>query len=53
MDRLQEDALSALVNLGYKPAEVKDTLTRIARYSPAALSLQAIIREALKELAKG
>lgn len=52
-DRLQDDALSALVNLGYKPAEVKDALKRAARASATALSLQAMIREALKDLAKG
>lgn len=53
MDRLQEDALSALVNLGYRSAEVKDALTRIVRRSPTPLSLQTMIREALKDLAKG
>jgi Holliday junction DNA helicase RuvA len=53
MDRLHEDALSALVNLGYKPAEVKDALKRVSRASATALSLQAMIREALKDLAKG
>jgi len=53
VDRLHEDALSALVNLGYKPVEVKDALKRVSRASATALSLQAMIREALKDLAKG
>lgn len=52
-DRLQDDALSALVNLGYKPADVKDALKRVSRASVTALSLQAMIREVLKDLAKG
>jgi len=53
VDRLHEDALSALVNLGYKPVEVTDALKRVSRASATALSLQAMIREALKDLAKG
>jgi Holliday junction DNA helicase RuvA len=53
VDHLHEDALSALVNLGYKPMEVKDALKRVSRASATALSLQAMIREALKDLAKG
>jgi Holliday junction DNA helicase RuvA len=53
VDHLHEDALSALVNLGYKPAEVKEALKRVSRASSTALSLQAMIREALKDLAKG
>lgn len=52
-DRLHEDALSALVNLGYKPAEVKESLKRVSPAGAAPLSLQAMIREALKDLAKG
>src|SRR6185436_920387 len=51
-DRLHDDALSALVNLGYKPAEVKETLKRLGG-SSTERSLQELIREVLKELANG
>jgi Holliday junction DNA helicase RuvA len=52
MSRVDEDALSALVNLGYKTAEVKDVLKRVAQGRPEALPLKDLIREALKDLAK-
>ncbi|WP_447975332.1 Holliday junction branch migration protein RuvA [Nitrospira sp. Kam-Ns4a] len=51
--RLQEDALSALVNLGYKPAEVKAAIKRVLDVPGAALSLKELIRDVLKALAKG
>ncbi|MEW6542834.1 MAG: Holliday junction branch migration protein RuvA [Nitrospirota bacterium] len=50
-NQLQDDALSALVNLGYKQAEVKTILKRLA--PQPSLSLKDLIRDALKELAKG
>lgn len=50
---IQEDALSALVNLGYRPAEVKEVLKRVGRESQPSPALKDMIREALKELAKG
>lgn len=50
---LYEDALSALVNLGYRLPDVKDTLKRIERSGTAAQGLKDVIREALKDLAKG
>jgi holliday junction DNA helicase RuvA len=49
---LQDDALSALVNLGYRAGDAKDVLTRITRTSPSPIPLKDLIREALKELAK-
>ena len=52
-DQLQEDALSALVNLGYRPAEVKEALKRLVRDGSGPPSLKEIIREALKDLARG
>jgi Holliday junction DNA helicase RuvA len=52
-DQKHDDALSALVNLGYKPAEVKAVLTRVAQARPDPLPLKELIREALKDLAKG
>jgi Holliday junction DNA helicase RuvA len=50
---LYEDALSALVNLGYRLQDVKDTLKRIERAGTAEQGLKDVIREALKDLAKG
>lgn len=50
LDRLQEDALSALVNLGYREAEVKQAFKHLPAGSPR--TLQDLIRHALKELAK-
>jgi len=52
-DRLYGDALSALVNLGYRAPEVKDTLKKIAKAGTTAPELKDVIREALKDLAKG
>jgi Holliday junction DNA helicase RuvA len=51
--QLEEDALSALVNLGYRPAEVKEALKHVVRDGQEVPSLKDMIREALKELAKG
>ncbi|HEX2055194.1 MAG TPA: Holliday junction branch migration protein RuvA [Nitrospiraceae bacterium] len=51
-DRLHDDALSALVNLGYRQADVKEVVKRILRGPPSPSSLQDLIREALKELAR-
>lgn len=48
-----DDAISALVNLGYKPAEVKDVIKRLQRPDRTRVSLELLIRDALKELAKG
>jgi holliday junction DNA helicase RuvA len=50
---LYEDALSALVNLGYRVPDVKDTLKKIETSGAAAQELKDVIREALKDLAKG
>jgi holliday junction DNA helicase RuvA len=52
LSRLDEDALSALVNLGYKAVEVKDVLKRVTQARPDPLPLKDLIREALKDLAK-
>ena len=53
-DRLQEDALSALVNLGYRAADARDALKRIVRdRSGQPPALPELIREALKDLARG
>lgn len=51
-DQILEDAVSALVNLGYRTREVKDTITKIGRDHPSPLPLDDLIREALKLLSK-
>ena len=51
--RLQDDALSALVNLGYKSTDVKEAVTRAAQARPDPMPLTELIREALKVLARG
>ena len=51
-NRAMDDALSALVNLGYKAADVKDVLKHVLAGRNGETSLQELIRAALKELAK-
>lgn len=51
--RLQDDALSALVNLGYKAADVKEAIKRAAQVRPEPIPLTELIREVLKDLARG
>ncbi len=48
----QDDALSALVNLGYRHKEVKDAIDRLRRTSSASMPLDELIREGLKLLSK-
>ncbi len=48
----QHDAISALVNLGYRPREVKQTIDNVSRTSPPPTSLDELIREGLKILSK-
>jgi len=48
-----DDALSALVNLGYRPQDVKDALKRISKSVESQAGLKELIREGLKELARG
>ena len=50
---LYEDALSALVNLGYRQPDVKEALKRVEKSGAMAQGLEGVIREALKDLAKG
>lgn len=51
--RLHDDALSALVNLGYRAQEAKDVIKRITQSQPSPMPLKDLIRETLKELARG
>jgi len=50
-DRTQNDAASALVNLGYRSREVNEAIARTVRAQSIALSLDDLIRETLKILA--
>ncbi|MBS0169315.1 MAG: Holliday junction branch migration protein RuvA [Nitrospira sp.] len=50
---LYDDALSALVNLGYRQPDVKEALKRVEKSGAMAQGLEQVIREALKDLAKG
>ncbi|MCY4613562.1 MAG: Holliday junction branch migration protein RuvA [Nitrospira sp.] len=52
-DAPREDALSALVNLGYRHRDVKNALDQVSRTNPAPTSLDELIREGLKLLSKG
>jgi Holliday junction DNA helicase RuvA len=51
--RLHDDALSALVNLGYRAQEAKDIIKRITQSQSSPMLLKDLIRETLKELARG
>lgn len=51
--QVHHDALSALVNLGYRAQEAKDIIKRITQSQPTPITLTDLIRETLKELARG
>ena len=53
LDGHYEDALSALVNLGYRPQDAKEALKRVSKPATGSLALKELIREGLKELARG
>jgi Holliday junction DNA helicase RuvA len=48
-----EDALSALVNLGYRAQDAKEALQRVTKAATGSLALKELIRKGLKELARG
>ena len=52
VDAPMDDALSALVNLGYRHRDVKHALDQVSRMNPAPTSLDELIREGLKLLSK-
>lgn len=49
---LESDALSALVNLGYRRPEAQGALARVLERLGGAATLDAAIRDSLKELAR-
>ncbi|TFG61243.1 MAG: hypothetical protein E4H32_07595 [Nitrospirales bacterium] len=50
---LQEEAASALINLGYRAPEVKKAITLAVTKLDETYELEDLIRTTLKELAKG
>jgi len=52
-DAAFDDALSALTNLGYRAQDAKEALKRVRKPQGEPLSLQDLIRETLKDLARG
>lgn len=52
IDGPREDALSALVNLGYRHRDVNNALDQVNRMPPTPTSLDELIREGLKILSK-
>ena len=52
-DATFDDALSALVNLGYRPQDAKDALKQVKKSNADSIVLKDMIRESLKELARG
>jgi Holliday junction DNA helicase RuvA len=48
MDTLRDDALSALVNLGYKKSTAKTILDRVFDDSPGVMSLEEALKKALQ-----
>jgi len=48
-----DDALSALTNLGYRTSDAKEALKAVQQLRPGPLTLQELIRESLKKLARG
>lgn len=50
-DGMKEDALSALVNLGYKSQTAGDALDKVCREHPEGLTLDILLKKALKALA--
>ncbi len=53
LDGPYEDALSALINLGYRAQDAKEALKRVIKAAPGSLALKELIRNGLKELARG
>jgi Holliday junction DNA helicase RuvA len=52
-DKVFDDALSALTNLGYRAQDAKEALKQVRKSYEGPLSLQDLIRDTLKDLARG
>jgi holliday junction DNA helicase RuvA len=52
-DEQFDDALSALTNLGYRASDAKEALMAAQQSRSGPLTLQELIRESLKKLARG
>jgi holliday junction DNA helicase RuvA len=52
-DATFDDALSALVNLGYRPQDAREALKHVKKSNAEPIGLKDMIRESLKELARG
>ena len=52
-DEQFDDALSALTNLGYRTSDAKEALNAAQQLRSGPLTLQELIRESLKKLARG
>jgi len=50
-EQVKDDALSALVNLGYRGSSAKETVDRIVKEATEPLSLDKILKKALRILA--
>jgi len=53
LDGPYEDALSALVNLGYRLQDAREALKRVTKAAASPIVLKDLIREGLKELTRG
>ncbi len=52
MPRMAEDTISALLNLGYRRQEVHSVVTQVIDRAGTAATLDAVLRDSLKELAQ-
>jgi Holliday junction DNA helicase RuvA len=52
-DAIFDDALSALVNLGYRLPDAKEAMKQVRKSNAGSIVLKDMIRESLKELARG
>jgi Holliday junction DNA helicase RuvA len=50
-DSTKDDALSALINLGYKSQRAREVVDKIISQSPQSLALDVLLKKALKILA--
>jgi len=48
---MKDDALSALINLGYKSHRAREVVDKIIDESPQSLTLDVLLKKALKILA--